>query len=87
MTDVCLDPLHYLVDRLCCRVYLDGGGNVRLGFSRRHGLEEMMTAQGIARSNAGILRAQLRRDGDGVGADEVPAIGSVPPGSFCPLIS
>lgn len=86
MTDVCLDPLHYLVDRLCCRVYLDGGGNVRLGFSRRHGLEEMMTAQGIARSNAGILRAQLRRGDDESGDGDPPAIGSVPPGSFCPLI-
>ena len=46
----------------------------------------MMTAQGIARSNAGILRAQLRRDGAGAGGDETPAVGSVPPGSFCPLI-
>jgi hypothetical protein len=87
MPDVCVDPLHFLVDRLCCRVYLDGGGNVRLGFSRRHGLEDMMTAQGIARSNAGVLRAQLRDGAGGSGSEEKPAIGgSVPPGSFCPLI-
>lgn len=85
MTDICRDPLHYLVDRLCCQVYLDRGGNVRLGFSRRHGLEDMMTAQGIARSNAGTLRAQLRR------CQELPvedaSAGKVPSGEFCPLIS
>jgi hypothetical protein len=88
MTDICRDPLHYLVERLCCRVYLDRGGNVRLGFSRRHGLEDMMTAQGIARSNAGILRAQLRqgRGPDAVAADEVKTLG-VAPGSSCPLAS
>jgi hypothetical protein len=88
MTDICRDPLHYLVDRLCCRVYLDCGGNVRLGFSRRHGLEEMMTAQGIARSNAGILRDQLRqnRGQGGAGREDTSAV-SVPPGDYCPLIS
>jgi len=90
MTDVCLDPLHYLEDRLRCRVYLDRGGNVRLGFSKRHGLEDMMTAHGIARSNAGVLRAQLRQDREtavaDVAADEAPAIiESVLPGAFCPI--
>lgn len=87
MTDVCLDPLHYLEDRLSCRVYLDRGGNVRLGFSKRHGLEDMMTAHGIARSNAGVLRAQLRQDQDATLADETPSLlESVPSGAFSPLI-
>ena len=61
MTEVCYDPLRDLVERLCCQVYLDAGGNVRLGFSRRHDLTAMMTAQGIARSNAGELRDRLRQ--------------------------
>lgn len=61
MTEACHDPLAFLVDRLCCNVYLDGGGNVRLGFTRRHDLTDMMTAQGIARSNAGVLRDRLRQ--------------------------
>lgn len=87
MTDICRDPLHYLVDRLCCQVYLDRGGNVRLGFSRRHGLEDMMTAQGIARSNAGTLRAQLRQSRKQEAAVDDPAAVKVPPGEFCPLIS
>ena len=90
MTDVCLDPLHYLVDRLCCRVYLDGGGNVRLGFSKRHGLEDMMTAHGIAWSNAGVLRDQLRRDRDATApdapVDDRSAVETVSPGAFCPLM-
>lgn len=86
MTDICRDPLHYLVDRLCCQVYLDGGGNVRLAFSRRHGLEDMMTAQGIARSNAGMLRAQLRQGREGGTVDDATAI-CVPSGASCPLIS
>ena len=90
MTDVCLDPLHYLEDRLRCRVYLDRGGNVRLGFSKRHGLEDMMTAHGIARSNAGVLRAQLRQDQE-VAAPAVPddatttLLEKSTPGAFCPL--
>ena len=61
MMEACRDPLAYLVDQLCCSVYLDYGGNVRLGFSRRHDLTDMMNAQGIARSNAGALRARLRQ--------------------------
>ena len=88
MTDICRDPLQYLVERLCCRVYLDGGGNVRLGFSRRHGLEDMMTAQGIARSNAGTLRDQLRRNPRHTDTDREETVAvSVPPGDYCPLIS
>ncbi len=62
MTEMCQDPLSYLVERLCCRVYLDNGGNVRLGFSRWHDLKDMMTAQGIARSNARLLRDRLRQE-------------------------
>uniref|UniRef100_I2Q6D7 Uncharacterized protein n=1 Tax=Desulfovibrio sp. U5L TaxID=596152 RepID=I2Q6D7_9BACT len=93
--DVCQDPLLFLVERLCCRVYLDGGGNVRLGFSRRHDLKDMMTAQGIARSNAGVLRDRLRQ-GDWGGPDVDDAAGRsaadgsmadhVAAGAFCPLI-
>ena len=50
----------------------------------------MMTAHGIARSNAGVLRAQLRQDREtavaDVAADEAPAIiESVLPGAFCPI--
>ena len=87
MTDVCLDPLHYLEDRLSCRVYLDRGGNVRLGFSKRHGLEDMMTAHGIARSNAGVLRAQLRRDQEAVSPEETPSVAEkAPAGGYTPLI-
>jgi len=90
MTEACFDPLHFLVDRLCCRVYLDGGGNVRLGFSSRHGLADMMTAQGIARSNAMVLREQLRQGPGGTDAgsdpDRAPLSGYVASGAFCPLI-
>ncbi|MHC1788189.1 hypothetical protein [Solidesulfovibrio sp.] len=91
MTQLCHDPLAYLVERLCCSVYLDGGGNVRLGFTRRHDLTDMMTAQGIARSNAGVLRDRLRQS--------LEPQRTVPPdpaeasmadhlalGPFCPLI-
>ncbi len=98
MTDTCQDPLRILVERLCCRVYLDGGGNVRLGFSRRHGLKDMMTAQGIARSNAGLLRDRLRQGAWGGNAEpDGPPVPAVPEpdgsmaahmaiGSFCPLV-
>ncbi|WP_300161095.1 hypothetical protein [Solidesulfovibrio sp.] len=98
MTEICHDPLRYLVERLCCQVYLDGGGNVRLGFSRRHDLTAMMTAQGIARSNAGVLRERLRQDAaaaSSVSSDASP-LGiadkdaswpdQVAHGAFCPLI-
>ena len=61
MMEACHDPLAYLVEQLCCSVSLDYGGNVRLGFSRRHDLTDMMNAQGIARSNAGVLRDRLRQ--------------------------
>ncbi|EHJ47928.1 hypothetical protein DFW101_1922 [Solidesulfovibrio carbinoliphilus subsp. oakridgensis] len=92
--DVCQDPLLFLVERLCCRVYLDGGGNVRLGFSRRHDLKDMMTAQGIARSNAGVLRDRLRQgdcggagpDAAGQSADDGSMAGHVAAGAFCPLV-
>lgn len=95
MTETCQDPFRYLVEIMCCRVYLDGGGNVRLGFSRRHGLKDMMTAQGIARSNAGLLRDRLRQSGTaGEPAAESAAApagdstwaGHVATGAFCPLI-
>jgi hypothetical protein len=91
MMEACVDPLHFLVDRLCCRVYLDGCGNVRLGFSRRHGLAEMMTAQGIARSNASLLHDQLCKGQgvSGVGTDaaqDTPLSGHVANGDFCPLV-
>lgn len=93
MTELCQDPLCYLVERLCCQVYLDGGGNVRLGFSRRHDLKDMMTAQGIARSNAGLLRDQLRQEAGGRPrvAPGLPVQGAsltehVARGEFCPLI-
>jgi len=90
MTEVCQDPLLFLVERLCCRVYLDGGGNVRLGFSRRHDLKDMMTAQGIVHSNAGALRDRLRQGqwGGETAADpagDVSMAGHVAAGSFCPL--
>lgn len=90
MMEACVDPLHFLVDRLCCRVYLDGGGNVRLGFSRRHGLAEMMTAQGIARSNARVLRDQLCNDrGEprdcSDSATDTPLSRRAASGDFCPL--
>ena len=90
MTEACFDPLHFLVDRLCCRVYLDGGGNVRLGFSSRHGLTDMMTAQGIARSNALVLREQLRSDPPGPNASSESEGGAalardVARGAFCPI--
>lgn len=96
MTEVCYDPLRDLVERLCCQVYLDAGGNVRLGFSRRHDLTAMMTAQGIARSNAGVLRDRLRQ-GAAAGPDEKNAAPDIPEknatwpeqmvnGAFCPLI-
>lgn len=91
MTEVCQDPLLFLVERLCCRVYLDGGGNVRLGFSRRHDLKDMMTAQGIVHSNAGLLRDRLRQGqwggetaSDPVG--DVSLAGHVVAGSCCPLV-
>ena len=94
MTEVCYDPLRDLVERLCCQVYLDAGGNVRLGFSRRHDLTAMMTAQGIARSNAGELRDRLRQgDWGGPNADaagrpdaDASLAGHVAAGAFCPLI-
>ena len=91
MMDACLDPLHVLVDELCCRVYLDGGGNVCLGFSREHGLADMMTAQGIARSNAMRLRDQLRRDASFASEPSAPSSDTTLAehcaiGAFCPLI-
>lgn len=89
MTEACQDPLMYLVDSLCCNVYLDGGGNVRLGFSRRHGLADMMTAQGIVRSHAGLLRDRLRQVGRSVDAPplEEPSLAEhVALGPFCPLV-
>lgn len=90
MAEVCQDPLLFLVERLCCRVYLDGGGNVRLGFSRRHDLKDMMTAQGIARSNAGLLRDRLRQGGSGghagPSAGDDSMAGHVAAGAFCPLV-
>ncbi|EFL49813.1 conserved hypothetical protein [Solidesulfovibrio fructosivorans JJ]] len=95
MTETCQDPLRYLVECLCCRVYLDGGDNVRLAFSRRHGLKDMMTAQGIARSYAGPLRDrlhQLREAGEASAepaaapAEARPWAEHVATGAFCPLI-
>ena len=89
MTETCQDPLMFLVDRLCCNVYLDGGGNVRLGFSRRHGLADMMTAQSIVRSHAGLLRDRLRQLGRGVEApvaDGASLAEHVALGPFCPLV-
>ncbi|KHK03187.1 hypothetical protein [Desulfovibrio sp. TomC] len=91
MLEACQDPLAYLVDQLCCRVYLDGAGNVRLGFSRRHDLTDMMTAQGIARSNAGELRARLRQSQGGSDAArpepaETSMVEHVALGAFCPLV-
>jgi hypothetical protein len=89
MMEACQDPLTYLVDSLCCHVYLDGGGNVRLGFSRRHGLADMMTAQGIARSNAGVLRDRLRQAQprpDGPALEEPSLAEHVALGPFCPLV-
>lgn len=95
MTETCQDPLRYLVERLCCQVYLDGGGNVCLGFSRRHGLKDMMMAQGIARSNAGLLRDRLRQRGaisDPVRepaaetTEETSLAGHAASGAFCPLV-
>lgn len=89
MMEACQDPLMYLVDSLCCNVYLDGGGNVRLGFSRRHGLTDMMTAQGIARSHASLLRDRLRQLGRCVDASlpDGPSLAEhVALGPFCPLV-
>jgi len=88
MTEICQDPLAVLVEQLCCRVYLDGGGNVRLGFSRRHGLQDMMTAQGIVRSNAGALRDRLRQiQGPACPlAPEETRADQVVIGAFCPLV-
>ena len=91
MIEACHDPLAFLVDRLCCSVYLDGAGNVCLGFSRRHGLTDMMTAQGIARSNAGVLRDRLRQSqGASEAARPEPAetsmVEHVALGAFCPLV-
>ena len=89
MTETCQDPLLFLVDSLCCNVYLDGGGNVRLGFSRRHGLADMMTAQGIVRSHAGLLRDRLSQLGRSAGspAPEEPSLAEhVAVGPFCPLV-
>ena len=91
MTEACHDPLAYLVEQLCCSVYLDGGGNVRLGFSRRHDLMAMMTAQGIARSNAGVLRDRLRQT-QGTKPPvkpescETSMAEHVANGAFCPLV-
>lgn len=92
MTEMCQDPLCYLVERLCCQVYLDGGGNVRLGFSRRHALTDMMTAQGIARSHAGQLRDRLRQEAADAPASpeslarDASLTDHVVRGEFCPLI-
>ena len=89
MTETCQDPLMFLVDRLCCNVYLDNGGNVRLGFSRRHGLADMMTAQGIVRSHAVFLRDRLRQLGRcaGAPAPEGPSLAEhVALGPFCQLV-
>ena len=86
MMEACQDPLTYLVDSLCCHVYLDGGGNVRLGFSRRHGLADMMTAQGIARSNAGVLRDRLRQAKPQPALEEPSLAEHVALGPFCPLV-
>jgi|GEM_PF-2029050 len=92
MMDICQDPLTYLVEQLCCRVYLDGGGNVRLGFSRRHDLKDMMTAQGIARSNAGLLRDRLRQAQSAAGlpaeggVEDARVVDRIVAGAFCPLI-
>ena len=91
MTEICYDPLRYLVERLCCQVYLDGGGNVRLGFSRRHDLTDMMTAQGIVRSNAGILRDRLRQTQGRKRpvkpeSCETSMVEHVAIGAFCPLV-
>lgn len=91
MMELCHDPLAYLVDRLCCSVYLDGGGNVRLGFSRRHDLTDMMTAQGIVRSNAVALRDRLRQtQGKPCPAPsesvEVSLVEHVANGACCPLV-
>jgi hypothetical protein len=90
MMEACHDPLVFLVERLCCSVYLDGGGNVCLGFSRRHALTDMMTAQGIARSNAGLLRDRLQQAQTAPDARRVPAGSSlaehVALGPFCPLL-
>ncbi len=90
MMDICQDPLAYLVERLCCRVYLDGGGNIRLGFSRRHDLKDMMTAQGIARSNAGVLRDRLRQvqqdTAEPAKAVDAHVVEHLVVGSFCPLV-
>jgi len=91
MMEACQDPLAYLVDQLCCSVYLDYGGNVRLGFSRRHDLTDMMTAQGIVRSNAGVLRDRLRQtQGCNRSAKpescETSMVEHVAIGAFCPLV-
>ena len=91
MIETCHDPLAYLVDRLCCSVYLDGGGNVRLGFSRRHDLTDMMTAQGIVRSNAVVLRDRLRQtQGKPCPVKSEPGEASlvehVANGACCPLV-
>lgn len=89
MTETCHDPLMFLVDSLCCNVYLDGGGNVQLGFSRRHGLADMMTAQGIVRSHAGLLRDRLRQLGRSpdAPAPQGPSLAEhVALGPFCPLV-
>ena len=67
----------------------DGGGNVRLGFSRRHGLADMMTAQGIVRSYAGQLRDRLRQikaASDKPCPKDAPLADYVAMGPFCPLV-
>ena len=91
MMEACQDPLAYLVDQLCCSVYLDYGGNVRLGFSRRHDLTDMMNAQGIARSNAGVLRDRLRqtrgpRSSDNSEPCEASMAEHMATGAYCPLV-
>ena len=89
MIEACHDPLEYLVRRLCCNVYLDGVGNVRLGFSRRHDLADMMTAQSIVRSHAGLLRDRLRQAGrspEAPARDEPSLAEHVALGPFCPLV-
>lgn len=94
MAETFQDPLRYLVECLCCRVYLDGGDNVRLAFSRRHGLKDMMTAQGIARSYAGLLRDRLRQRREAGEPPVEPVITAAgecswaehaATGAFCPL--
>ncbi len=93
MTEMCQDPLRDPVERLCSQVYVAGGGSMRRGFSRRHGLKDMMTAQGIVHSNAGVLRDRLRQGGTGgeggpaaTTADGLRWADRVASGEFCPFL-